>query len=319
MDFNKKAIIDNETGLGNNAKLNGGRFFNKDGNANIKVTGVPFYKSVSVFHFFIGLSWWQFLIMLFAFFVIVNLFFACLYYIIGVQHLGGLVANSETDKFAEAFFFSTQTFTTVGYGRINPLGFLANIVAAIEALIGLICFALVTGLLYGRFAKPKAFLKFSDKAIFAPYKDGIGLMLRMVPFTKHYLSNVEAKVTLAMRISDDGVIKNKFFNLELELSKANNLTTNWTLVHPINENSPIWGFKKKDIEEAFVEILVFVQGFDEVFSNTVVARTSYTFNEFAYGVKFVPMFHPSQNDDSTILELDLLNTYNQVTLPTNIE
>ncbi len=87
---------------------------------------------------------------------------------IGVDHLGGMVTSSTIEKFGEAFFFSCQTFTAVGYGRINPVGFTASAVAAFEALIGLLSFALATGLLYGRFARPKAYLRFSENAVLAP-------------------------------------------------------------------------------------------------------------------------------------------------------
>jgi inward rectifier potassium channel len=316
MNFNRKAKQDSETGLGINSNYSGGRFFHKNGQANIIVKGSSFFERLNIFHFLLSLSRLKFVLLILSFFIGINLFFALIYLLIGVEHLGGLVFTSSLDKFGEAFFFSAQTFTTVGYGRINPIGFLASSVAAIEALTGLMSFALVTGLLYGRFSKPKAFIRFSENALFTPFKDGVALMLRMVPYTKNYLVNVEAKVTLAMRVMEDGVLKNKFYNLDLDISKANTLTSNWTLVHPINENSPLWGFTKKDIDESFVEILVFIQGFDESFSNTVVTRTSYTFEEFVYGAKFVPMYHPSPDHSTTILELDLLDNYNKVELPT---
>lgn len=315
MNFNRKAKQDSETGLGVNSNYSGGRFFNKNGQPNLIVKGSSFFERLNIFHFLLSLSRLQFVVLIFSFFIFINLFFAIIYLMIGVEHLGGLVFTSNMDKFGEAFFFSAQTFTTVGYGRINPIGFLTSSVAAIEALTGLMSFALVTGLLYGRFSKPRAFIQFSEKALFTPFKDGVALMMRMVPYTTNYLVNVEAKVTLAMRITEDGMLKNKFYNLELEISKANTLTTNWTLVHPINENSPLYGFSKKDIDEAFVELLVFIQGFDESFSNTVVTRTSYTYNEFVYGAKFVPMYHPSNDNSATVLQLDLLNNFNQVELP----
>ncbi len=99
---------------------------------------------------------WKFIAFIFLFFGLTNLVFACLYLTIGIDHLGGMVAGSNAEKFGEAFFFSAQTFTTVGYGRINPIGFNASLTASLEALIGLMSFALVTGLLYGRFAPPQS-------------------------------------------------------------------------------------------------------------------------------------------------------------------
>jgi inward rectifier potassium channel len=140
-------------------------------------------------------------------------------------------------------------------------------------------------------------------------------MFRMVPYTKNYLVNVEVKITLALRIEEDGQMKNKFFDLPLEIAKANTLTANWTLVHMINENSPLYNFTKEDIETAQTELLIFVQGFDESFSNTVISRASYSYAEFVYGAKFSPMFHPNENNTSTVLHIDKLDDYVEAALP----
>jgi len=150
----------------------------------------------------------------------------------GGQYLWGEIWRS--------FLFQCPTFTTVGYGRINPVGFLASFVASFEALTGLMSFALVTGMLYGRFARPRSFIRYSHNALFSPFKDGVALMFRMVPYTKNYLVNVEVKVTIAMKVLEDGMLKNKFFNMPLDISKASTMTANWTLVHPINEESPLF-------------------------------------------------------------------------------
>ena len=307
--FNRQAKIENETGLGTNSNLNAGRFFNKDGKANIQVGGMSFLERINWFHALLNMPRWKFAMLVLIFFIATNLFFAFIYLAIGVDHLSGMVANTNAEKFGEAFFFSAQTFTTVGYGRINPTGFAASVIAAFEALCGLMSFALATGLLYGRFAKPKAFIRYSKNAIFAPFKDGTALMFRMVPYTKNHLVNVEAKVTVAMRILEDGQIKNKFYNASLDIAKANALTANWTLVHPINEESPLYNLTKEDIENSAIEVISFVQGFDESFSNTVISRTSYTADELIYGAKFLPMYGPTSDGKSTILHLDKLDDY----------
>jgi len=307
--FNKKAKIENETGLGTNSNLNAGRFFNKDGTPNIQVGGMSFLEKINWFHSLLNMPRWKFILLVLVFFISTNLIFALLYLAIGIEHLGGMVANTNAEKFGEAFFFSAQTFTTVGYGRINPIGFAASVIAAFEALCGLMSFALATGLLYGRFAKPKAYIRYSNNALFAPFKEGTAIMFRMVPYTKNYLVNVEAKVTVAMRISEDGQVKNRFYNAPLDIAKANALTANWTLVHPINEDSPFYNLSKADIENSGIEIITLVQGFDESFANTVISRTSYTADEFVYGAKFLPMYGPTPDGKSTILRIDKLNDY----------
>ena len=309
LKFNRKAKAENETGLSANSIMNGGRFFDKSGNPNMQIQGMGFLERLNIYHALLSMKKIKFVLLILIFFIGINLLFASVYLWIGIDHLNGMVANSASEKFGEAFFFSAQTFTTVGYGRINPIGFAASLTAAIEALVGLMSFALATGLLYGRFSKPKAYIHYSKNAIFAPFKDGTALMFRMVPYTKNYLVNVEVKVTLALRILEDGMMKNKFFNVTLEISKAITLTANWTLVHVINEESPFYNLSKEDISNAQAELLIFVQGFDESFSNTVISRTSYSYDDFIYGAKFKPMFHPDANNTTTILHLDMLHDY----------
>lgn len=314
--FNRKAKAENETGLSTNGNLSGGRFFNSNGTPNIEVRGMPFFGRLNLYHALLSIKNWKFITVIMVFFVSVNLLFASLYLLIGLEHLGGMVANSLSEKFGEAFFFSAQTFTTVGYGRINPIGFWASFTASLEALIGLMSFALVTGLLYGRFARPKSYIRYSKNALFAPFKDGVAVMFRMVPYTKNYLVNVEVRVTLALRLMEDGIMKNKFFNLPLDIAKANTMTANWTLVHVINEESPLFQLTKEDIANAQTELLVFVEGFDESFSSTVISKASYAFEEFVYGAKFSPMYNRNEENTKTILHLDKLHDFETVELPT---
>lgn len=306
---NRKAQINNETGLGTNTALSGGRFFNKNGSPNMEVSGLPFWQRLNIYHSLLSMKTWKFITVIVVFFILINLFFASIYLLIGIDHLGGMVANSESEKFGEAFFFSAQTFTTVGYGRIHPIGFATSLAASMEALIGLMSFALVTGLLYGRFARPRAYIRYSKNAIFAPFKEGTALMFRMVPYTKNYLLNVEVKVTLAVKVLEDGQMKNKFYSMPLDIAKATTMTANWTLVHVINEESPLFGFSKEDVINAQAELLIFVQGFDESFANTVVSRASYNYEEFVYGARFAPMYHPNENNTSTVLHIDKLDDY----------
>lgn len=315
MAFKKKNLqtkTDNQTGFGTNATNYGGRFLGKDGSANIEKRGLPFFEQISLFHSLLRLPNWKFQTVIVLFFILVNVFFATLYYLIGVENLAGITVTSELDKFAEAFFFSAQTFTTVGYGHISPSGFLTSVVASIEALSGLLALALGTGLLYGRFSRPKAFIQFSHHALIAPFQGGYGLMLRMAPYKNTNLTDAEAKITLGITMDEGGNKVNRFFSLDLEYNKINALTLSWTLVHPITEESPLYGFTEEDFKSMRGEILVFVKAFDEMFSNTVATRTSYTFHEVVYGAKFVQMFEHSEDNTKTILHLDKIDTFVKV-------
>ncbi|HKX86569.1 MAG TPA: ion channel [Flavobacterium sp.] len=309
----KKQKTNKHTGFGSNAANYGGRFINKDGSANIKKVGIGIIERTSWYHTMLNIKRWKFMLTIFVFYGVVNFLFACIYCIIGVDHLNGIVATTPSEQFGQAFFFSAQTFTTVGYGHISPSGFWASFVASVEALFGLLSFAIATGLFYGRFSKPKAHILFSENAIIAPFQDGKALMMRITPYKNTNLTEAEAKVTLGMRVKENGQEFNKFFTLDLEYDKINALTLSWTLVHPITEESPLYGFSEEDFKNQKGELLLFVKAFDEMFSNTVAIRTSYVFNEIVYGAKFIQMFENSHND-KTVLYVDKLNDYEKVAL-----
>ena len=313
--FNSNIKSEINTGFGANAADYGGRFVNKDGNSNIEKRGVSIFERISWYHWMLNIKRWQFLGVIFIFFICINLFFAFLYDIIGLEHLSGIIKGSGVRNFIEAFFFSTQTFTTVGYGRINPIGIVTSSVASLEALTGLLSFALITGLLYGRFSKPKAYLRFSENAVIAPYKDITALMLRVAPFKNTNLVDAEVKVTLGIIIEENGKGVNKFYQLPLEFKSVSSLNLNWTIVHPINEESPLYNFTNEDFANQHGEIVVYVKAFDDMFSNTVVAQTSYVFKEIVFGAKFNPMYKRSEDNTKTISYLDKLNSFMLVPLP----
>lgn len=309
----KKKNANRQTGFGTNASNYGGRFINKDGSANVKKIGLPVFERISWYHTMLNISGIKFMLIIFVFYLLVNFVFASLYYLIGVEHLNGIEPSSFVQNFGQAFFFSAQTFTTVGYGHISPVGFWASFVASIEALFGLLTFAIATGLFYGRFSKPKAHIKFSENAVIAPFQGGKALMFRMTPYKNTNLTEAEAKVNLGMIIEENGVEINRFFSLDLEYDKINALTLSWTIVHPITEDSPLYGFTEADFKKNNGEVIVYVKAFDEMFSNTVAISSSYMFSEIVYGAKFSQMFD-DEDDAITVLDLSKLNTYNKVDL-----
>ncbi|MES2811428.1 MAG: ion channel [Bacteroidota bacterium] len=310
---NKKIKADNQTGFGANAASYGGRFINKNGTANVRKEGIGFIESISWYHTMLNIPRWKFMTIIFIFYLLVNFLFATIYCMIGVEHLNGISATTFIAKFGQAFFFSAQTFTTVGYGHISPTGFSASFVASVEALFGLLSFAIATGLFYGRFSKPKAHIKFSENAIIAPFQDGKALMFRIAPYKNTNLTDAEAKVTLGMKVVENGIEVNRFFSLDLEYDRINALTLSWTLVHPITEDSPLYAFTKNDFQTQKGEIIIYLKAFDEMYSNTVAIRSSYVFKEIVYGAKFIQMFENNDNS-KTLLHLDRLNSYNEVML-----
>lgn len=304
---------DNDTGFGNNASSYGGRFINKDGSFNIRKEGMSFWKRASVYQNMLTIPVLSFVLILVALFLAINLFYTLIYFSIGSAEFTGMLATSKWKMFEELFFFSTETFTTVGYGRVNPIGTAANFVAAIEAMSGFLSFAVVTGLIYGRFSKPKAYVAFSENALVSPYRGGVGLMFRLVSFKEtHIITGAEVKVTTAFKVDVNGKQEFKFYELPLERNRVDMLNMNWTVVHPIDEKSPLYGFTQEDMKNADLEIYVTLKGFDDVFSNTVLTRTSYTFDEIIFDAKFIPMYKESEDGSTTILFLDKLNHFVKV-------
>ena len=312
--INSKAKTQADSGFGSNANNYGGRFITKNGNPNISKSGIGLMDSISWFHTLLNIPRWKFMTIVVIFYFFTNLIFASLYFIIGVEHLKGMSAGTTIEQFGEAFFFSIQTFTTVGYGHVSPSGFLTSFTAAIEALFGLLSFAIATGLFYGRFSKPKAHILFSHHALIAPYQDKTALMIRLTPFKNTNLTEAEAKVTLGIIMDENGKHINKFYPLDLEISKINALSLSWTLVHPINEESPLYNFTKEDFENINGEIMVYLKVFDDMYSTNVIKRTSFTFKEVIYGATFQPMFSRNKQDNKTILHIDKLNNHELVSI-----
>ncbi|MBS1508958.1 MAG: transporter [Bacteroidetes bacterium] len=310
--INPFSKVNNDTGFGVNDNY-GGRFINRDGTFNIRKEGHSFWERFSVFHSMLNLPLWKFIVVIVTFFIGANLLFTMIYLALGADQFVGLIADNRWKEIKEIYFFSTQTFTTVGYGRVNPLGDGANFVASIEAMCGFISFAIVTGLIYGRFAKPTSFLMFSEHAVIAPYKEGTGLMFRFASYKdNHTLTDVDIRVNAALQVQENGKSIYKFYDLTLERSKVDSLPMNWTVVHPIDDKSPLIGFTEEDIKNADLEVYVLIRGFDDVFSNFVLRRTSYTYNEIMFNRKFVPMYRESEDGKTTILELHKLNAHKPV-------
>jgi len=312
--INPFSRVNDDTGFGSNSNSYVGRFINRDGSFNLRKEGIPVWERVSIYHTLLNLPAWKFFLAIIIFFVSINLVYTLIYLLLGAHQFQGIMGTSEWQVFKEIYFFSTETFTTVGYGRVNPVGDGANLVASIEALNGFLYLAVFTGLIYGRFSKPKAFLKFSDLAVIAPYKNTTGLMFRFASYKNmHTLTDVEVKANLALLVQEEGKTAYRFYELTLERSRIQNLPMNWTVVHPIDENSPLLGLNEEDIKTADVEIYITVRAFDDVFSNSVLKRTSYTWDEIQFNRRFVPMYRETGN--TTILELQKLN----VTVPADVK
>jgi inward rectifier potassium channel len=264
-----------------------GRGLNKDGTFNVRRLGLPRFRSYELYHRLITMGGFRFLGLLFLGFLVTNAFFAAIYAGIGMDQFVRTGGDTRLDHLLDAFFFSAQTLTTVGYGHISPNSHLVSAVAALESLLGLLSFALATGLLYGRFSRPHAQLCFSRQALVAPYRGITGLMFRFVNRRSNQLIEVEATVSLSLLDPDSGT--RRFLPLPLERGKISVFPTSWTVVHPIDEASPLAGLRDADLRAGRAEVIVLIKAFDDTFAQTIYQRTSYIAEEIQWGARFKPM------------------------------
>lgn len=313
----KKKITEQEVidlGLGSKETPQGQRIINSDGTFNLKRQGIPFLESFNFYHYLVTLTWPRFIMVVFSGYVIINAVFGLIYYLIGVENLTGITSPNSFERFLDAFFFSAQAFTTVGFGRVSPVSISANIIASLEALIGLLALALATGLLFGRFSRPVAKILFSKNAIIAPFKGMKAFQFRVA--NKHKSQLIDVEVTVMFSILEDvgGTGVRKFYNLDLEYKKINFFPSVWTVNHPIDENSPLSTLNSDDFINGEAEIMILLKGFDDTFSQNVHSRFSYWSDEIVWGAKFNNIFGKDE-DGAPIVELDRINEYNSVDLP----
>jgi inward rectifier potassium channel len=272
------------------------RFINPDGSFNVQRRGVTWRDSHPYLQL-TNMSWGAFLATLFLGYLVVNTIFASLYYAVGVEQLQGAEAPTAFGRFANTFFFSAHTLSTVGYGSISPRGMGAHIVAAFESLTGVLGFAVATGLLYGRVSRPSARIGFSDRMVLAPYGDGTSLQFRIVNRRENSLMELEARMMLMTVTVADGKPKRIYQLLELERERVIFFPLTWTIVHPINADSPLFGKTAADLDRLQAELLIMIKGYDDTFSQTVLARRSYRHDEIAWDQRFAPAFFVDEQGD----------------------
>ena len=283
------------------------RAIDENGDFNVRRTGATL-RDFHLYLFLINVSWPVFALIVMAAFVAVNLIFASVYLAIGIDKLKAADQATTAAPFMYAFFFSTHTLTTVGYGNVYPSGVLANTIAALEALTGLMGFAIATGLFFGRFSRPSARIGFSTKMLVAPYGDGTSLQFRIVNRRTNNLLELTARVLLMTVESVDGRMQRRYAPIEVEREQVLFLPLTWTVVHPITPSSPLYGKTAGDLAALQAEFLILIKAFDDTFSQTVNARNSYTHDQIVWGAKFKPAFEIAESGDLR-LEVDKVSVF----------
>lgn len=285
------------------------RVLNKNGTFNVIRKGVK----TGIFHRLLTMSWIKFATHILLFYIGINLLFATLYISIDFNGIGYTDDYEVNNRFLIALFFSAQTLTTVGYGSLYPLSSIISAIAATEALIGLMGFAIFTGLMYGRFARPVHGFKFSQRALIAPFKDGLSFQFRVANEMTNNLLEIEARALLSIVVTENKRQVRRFRPLNLEIDKINYLTINWTVVHALNEESPLYGMSEQDFQDGNIEVIIMMKGFNDTFGQEVHARTSYTWKEIDWHKKFTLPYHFNDNG-VTVFELERLEEVEETSI-----
>lgn len=284
--FNNKNKDERELGFGTKNYNSRVRFLSPDGSINVHRAGLGI-GNIDIYHWLITTSKLNLILVIILGYITINFAFAGVYFFIGPEFFGGLDSYEPFQQFMNLFFFSAQTITTLGYGHIYPIGNAASIAAAVESLLGLLSFALATGILYGRFSRPKSHLLFSKNLLISPYKTGKAIMFRIANPKQYELIETEAGFTITL--NNPETKKREFLNLKLEISRVNFLPLSWTIVHPLNEESPLFGLSKKELLERDAEFIILIKAVNDTYSQTVYSRKSYKPEEMIEDVKFKPL------------------------------
>ena len=293
-----------DPGIGEKFSRRTRRAINHDGSFNVRRRGGPHRHDP--YQWLIQMDWWPFIGLVVGFFTVLNVAFALAYMALGLDDLPGVAApHGWWQDFLSALFFSIQTFTSVGYGHVYPGSNGAGFISSVEALVGVLTFALATGLLYGRFSRPTARIHFSRSAIITRRPDGTPcLQFRIANQRNNILIDLQARVLLK---TTDPVTNDQTYDLlPLERSAISFFPLSWTIVHDITPESPLQGLLQADYERLDTEIIIQLKGYDDTFAQDVHARNSYTHDEIEWHRRFIRAYEVGE-DGIAVVDLDQLH------------
>jgi inward rectifier potassium channel len=268
------------------------RLLNRDGSFNVRRKKLNLLFRLGSYHGLLTMPWWQLSGFVVVSYLAINALFALAYLACGTAALDGASIHSP---FWKAFFFSVDTFATIGYGNIVPVGMVANALVTAEALVGLFSFAVVTGVVFARFARPTAQIIYSKHAIVAPYRGITAFEFRIINARDNQLIDLQATVMLTRFEGQNGVRQRRYYQLALERHSVAFFPLAWTVVHPIDENSPLFGWDQETLRASHAEFLILLRGTDETFAQTVHSRSSYSGDEVLWGRRFASLFQDGED------------------------
>jgi inward rectifier potassium channel len=248
------------------------------------------------YHLLLTIPWVGFVIVVVAVYVAINAVFALLY-LAG----GDGIANAEPGSFKDAFFFSVQTLASIGYGAMYPTTLYANIIVTLEAITSILSIAVLTGLAFARFSRSTARIAFSQNAVITLFQDTPTLMMRVANERRNYIREGEVQLYLLRdEVDINGQFMRRFHDLKLIRSRTPSFVLSWTLMHPIDANSPLYHCTPKSLEESHAELLVLIHGVDDTISQPVHANHTYSTEQILFNYRFADILHVSPEGDRYI-------------------
>jgi len=283
------------------------RLLNPDGSFNVARRGLGFWSSLNAYHTLLTMSWPKFLGVVALVYTATNVVFAIAFLLCGPSALNSVPEIGLSNQFLRAFFFSVDTLATIGYGNISPSGTAAHTIVTLEALVGILGTALITGLVFARFSRPTAQILFSRSAVIAPYRGLTAFMFRIANTRSNEVVELGCKVLFARFEDEDGQSIRRFYPLVLERERVVFFPLSWTVVHPIDETSPLYGLTDEDLRRGSAEFLILLSGIDETFSQLVHTRFSYGAAELVWNARFANVFNRRTGQERLTIDVRRLH------------
>ena len=251
---------------------------------------------MDVYHRLVTRPWSVLMLMVVAAFFVANGVFAALYLLVGG------VDGMRPGHLGDAFFFSVQTLSTIGYGGMSPASTAANVLVTAESITSLLGVALVAGLVFAKFSLPISRVAFSRVACVATYEGQPALMIRMANARRNYV--VEARLTLTVledHVTSEGTFMRRMCDLDLVRERSPFFYLSWVAIHLIDERSPLWGCSGESLSSANTRVIASFVGLDESLSQTIHARQLYRTEDLLWGQRFVDIV---ERDEGGVRRID---------------
>lgn len=268
----------------------------RDGQFHIVGLGAWYSYWRDPYHLLLTIPWPGFLLLIAIVYLAINALFA-LAYLAG----GDCVENARPGSLLDLFFFSVQTLASIGYGAMYPKTIYANLIVTIEAMIGLMGIAVMTGLAFARFSRPTARVIFSRVAVITPHDGEPTLMFRTANQRRNLI--LEAQMRMYMmrdEVTIEGQYIRRIYDLKLRRNQSPSFTLTWLAMHTIDEFSPLYGMTAESLVQTNTTLVVSLSGLDETVAQVVHARNTYSATDILWNYQFVNIMHHTEDGNRYI-------------------